>query len=508
LRSQKPTFWLQVSIALLAVGLIVRAALYFPLAAFPIDSDGVLAGLCAFRIESGHLPLFFPGGTRLSAASCYLAATYFQLLGPGRAGLALTGLTWGAAYLTFSLLYLRAMLGERPACLAFVYAVIPSQPFMTVTYVPWAYGEIMASCAATLWLATLWRNHGSLWQRIGFGISVGFGLWISMQTLMVALPAIVWIATKRRHATPNESIPAILGAIAGAIPLLVGNFANGFASFTQNWASRPASSLPQVWDNVVWLVTTPFPQLLFYGFSGWWSISTVLIAGYVLIAIGFVLALRARQGESGAQIDAREAGQLLLLVLAVSTLLYVCSQAGSARGWTVRYIAPLYVIVPLFCGIGTLALLRRSRWLAAGALAATIAPNLLLYSLPGSAARDVLATQLQTNARLLGVLASHDVRLVYGDYFQVYDLNFDSRERVAGIPSVAEVDYLNYSAALPANGTRWAMLSNDDDQLRAWVRAMRARGTNATVDDLHLFIADDAAPDTAKLLATLRDASR
>lgn len=109
---------------------------YFPLAAFPIDSDGVLAGLCALRVMDGHHPAFFPGGYRLSAASCYLAATFFRLSGVGRFGLALTGLTWGVLYLAFSWLFLRTLLGLRVACVAFIFAVVPTAAFVTVTYVP------------------------------------------------------------------------------------------------------------------------------------------------------------------------------------------------------------------------------------------------------------------------------------------------------------------------------------------------------------------------------------
>ena len=117
--------WSLASLALLAIGLLVRAALYFPLAMFQIDSDAVLSGLCAFRVAAGEHPLFFPGGTRLGAASCYLSAGYFHLFGQGRVALDLTSLTWGALYLIFTLLFLRAVLGNKLACVAFVFAVFP-----------------------------------------------------------------------------------------------------------------------------------------------------------------------------------------------------------------------------------------------------------------------------------------------------------------------------------------------------------------------------------------------
>ncbi|MGA8663080.1 MAG: hypothetical protein WA304_05740 [Candidatus Cybelea sp.] len=107
------------SIILLAIGILIRAALYYPPAMFQIDPDAVVAGICAFRIEHGQYPLFFPGGNRLSAASCYLTAAYFHLFGPGRTGLALTGLTWGVLYLVFTLLFLRACLGPKSGCILF-----------------------------------------------------------------------------------------------------------------------------------------------------------------------------------------------------------------------------------------------------------------------------------------------------------------------------------------------------------------------------------------------------
>ncbi|HEY5427040.1 MAG TPA: hypothetical protein VIJ77_10850 [Candidatus Tumulicola sp.] len=500
-------FWWMLGGALLAAGLLVRAALYFPLAAFPIDSDGVLAGLCAFRIEGGHYPAFFPGGTRLSAASCYVAAAFFGAIGPGRTGLALTGLTWGALYLAFTLAFLRAVLGRRAACAAFVFAAFPAAAFVTVTYVPWGYGEIVASCAATLWLAALWRGDGRPWQRLGFGIGVGFGIWISLQTLVVAVPAVVWIALARRRTIVRESGLALAGALAGATPFWIGNAGRGFPSFTQNWASRPASSFAQVWANLAWVVTAPLPQLLFYQLAGWWSLSTAIVVGYVLTGAGFIAAVSRNARGRDAPVGARAAGLLVLLVAAAAIGFYAASQAGSVRGWTVRYIAPLYVVIPLLCGIGVSALWQRSRWLAVAAVAAIVVPNLTLYSLPGTAARAVLAARLHADDRLGALLARDRVRMVYGDYFDVYDLNFDTHESVAGVPAIPALDYLDYAGALPASGVRWALLGRDAGRIRAWAGALGVRGTTTAVGDRTLFVAGSPAGGTARLLTALRRAS-
>jgi hypothetical protein len=51
-------------ILLFILGVSLRIALYFPLAAFQLDSDAVIAGLCGFRVLDGSHPVFLPGGIR------------------------------------------------------------------------------------------------------------------------------------------------------------------------------------------------------------------------------------------------------------------------------------------------------------------------------------------------------------------------------------------------------------------------------------------------------------
>ena len=497
--------WLWVGLVLLLAGVVIRVALYFPLSMYQFDSDAVLSGLCAFRVAEGHLPAFFPGGSRLSAASCYVAATYFHFLGPGRVGLALTGLTWSTLYLIFTLLFLRATLAPRLACVAYLFAVVPAEQFMTVTYAPWAYGEIMASCAATLWLAARWRNDGALWQRVVFGFSVGLGLWFSLETLMIALPAIVWIALKRRNRMINEAIEAVPAAIVGALPLIIGNVTSGFPTLTQNWASRPVANAAQFFDNFAWVLSYELPNLLFRS-SGWWSETTLFIAAYAIVAIGFAIAFRRNSRDPSSPNDVREVAQLLAFALAATVLIFSLAQAGSVRGWTDRYVAPFYVVVPLFLGIGVAALWRWSRVLAVVCVGALLVPNLLLYGLPGSPLRAELTTELRDDDRLRALLAQDDVRMVYGNYVWVYHLNFDTHTRVAAIPFMGP-DYLSYGAGLGTAPVRWAAIGNLGE-VHKEARVAGAHGLITRDGPLYVFIADRAAPNAALLLAQLRGAEQ
>ena len=200
--------WQLVLLGLLAVGLLLRLALYFPLAAFPADSDGAVTGLCGLQVQDGDLLVFSPDGTRHSAVRCYVAAGFFALLGPGRVGLALTGLVFEALFLLGMMLFLRAVLDAKRACLAMLFVVVPPVQFLIASYVPWGYGEVMAICAAILYFAARWRQAPTLWTSFGFGLSAGLGLWFSLQTIMVSAPALLWVAFRRRGDMIGEAWPA------------------------------------------------------------------------------------------------------------------------------------------------------------------------------------------------------------------------------------------------------------------------------------------------------------
>jgi hypothetical protein len=163
-------------------------------------------------------------------------------------------------------------------------------------------------------------------------------------------------------------------------------------------------------------------------------------------------------------------------------------------------------VVPLFCGLAIDALWTWSKSLAVALVAALLIPNLLLYGLPGSPLRAELTTELANELRICDILARDHIQMVYGDYFWVYHLNFDSRERIAGIPSAPFVDYLNYGASLGALPVRWALLGGFDEVHRL-ARGLHARGTMTANGDLTLFIANRPAPNAAAVIAVLRKIS-
>lgn len=484
------------------MGFALRVVLYFPLAAFPIDSDGVLAGLCALAVRGGQHPAFFPGGYRLGAASCYVTAAYFAFGGVSRTALALTGLTWGTLYLAASFAFARAALGGRAACLAIAFAAFPAAAFLTVTYVPWGYGEIAASCAATLWLAVLVRRRESIWLAAAFGLSAGAGVWMSLQTAMVTVPALVWIVVHRRP-TGREWLACVVAACGGALPWLVANLSGGFPTFAHNWVAVPVSGTGAIWSNALWFFTSPLPQLFAYG--GAPSIWIPLTTG-LLLALGAVVAsLRDDAATSEGALRPRELAWLCAGVAVATFLLDVCSTAGSVRGWTVRYLAPLYVVAPVAFAFG-IDFLWRSRLhaLAVAAMALLILPNVALYDLPGTPGRAALRAQLEADREMRDFLAVQRIGLVYGDYFDVYHMNFDAHGTAAAVPSIAALDYLGYGTKASGPAVGWAVVLPPGGEIPPDVVRLSGGGRIERFGGTRLFVASRASGDVPGLLAALR----
>jgi hypothetical protein len=193
------------------------------------------------------------------------------------------------------------------------------------------------------------------------------------------------------------------------------------------------------------------------------------------------------------------------MILAFAVLLNVVSTPGSIRGWTVRYVLPFYLVVPPLMGIGLAKLWQIRSWLAAGPIIAILGLNLMLYSLPGTAARGALTAELDEHQRLQTVLAEANVQALLGDYWLVYHLNFDSQRRILGIPLQTDVDYYNYARLLPERGLRWALVGRDASELERRTSKVGAHGKIVAVDSLQVFLPDSAsdAVGTSALIKAL-----
>jgi len=522
------------ALPLLAAGVALRVATAFPSHKYPADADCVEIGLAGLRLLHGHPPVFF-ANSRVGALGAYPAGLLFLLFGASRATLAAGPMIVQILTLAAWALFLRELLGARLALWGLPFAALPPAAVTVWTYMPNGYPEVMLVCATTLWLAARLARisrapaapgpapapapdgaparaggWGGWPTCFALGVSLGTGWWASAQTLVCSGPALAWLAWRRPRLAAHLRCwsPAALGAALGALPWIAFNFRYSFPSLLNNFGLQPVRGLAAALDNARYLVRVNLPQLLAStdGFDGSMPLNPVqrlLHLPALLISLGSSLfailaipwlwrhaaapAERAADpaaaerpitepdGAATAAVE-RAALPLCALVIAAAAGVYLLSFAGSVRALPVRYVMPIYLVVPVLLALSLHRLARRSPALAAALAAAVLAFNLASTLWPWTAPRRQWAAAAAADQRALRLLEQRQVTAVIGPYWLVYPLNFLSSEKVLAVPLDASTDFRHEIERLPPAPVRWALMSFRAEDLAPWARAAGVSG--------------------------------
>ena len=455
------------------LGILLRVAVAYPVHKYAADADCLNSGLVALHITDGHLPVWYTP-RRIGSLECYGHAAAFGLLGPTREALAVTPLVSGALALVLYAALVLPLLGPVAGPLAVLLFALPPPAYVFWTYMPNCYPETLLLCVAVLWAADRARRHpGDGWRFALFGFLAGLGFWNSIQTLSATLPAGLWLAagSDRRARSLRTLAFAAAGFAAGALPWIAWNVAVPLGSFRDNFSVRPATGAASLLDNVSYLVRYEIPELLAsadpQNRAGWpsgmplWLRRTVLAAwacaGLMALARGAAALFRRLRGEPG-----RAPAETPLLLVGLTVCLFATvSAAGEMRGLTVRYVLPLFLLMPAAAGLLAERAFRRGRGpgsLAAAGLLAILVFNASGYVLPGSEDRRLWEKRRDADSDMIAFLGERGIQAVGGDYWAAYPVNFLSLRRVAGVPFQKDVDFYAVEAALGTQPLRWAVV--------------------------------------------------
>lgn len=476
--------------ALLAAGVALRLSLQWPLHRYAADGDCVLTAFGAWEILAGDLRLFVATGVRQGALGSYLAAAAAGLVGPGRAALALEVVVVGVLQL---FVWWRALLeltgwGAREAgsarLLAFVVLPSPAVVYWGI-YWPTGYPETVLAATLVIWAgARYWRRGGGA-ALFALGLACGFAFWMSMLTLAVTLPVLVWLVWQRRAELLSVRGLAGLagGAGLGALPWILFNLRYGWVSLKANWAIRPvrgwegfAGNLRRLFSEVVPTLFTaaeqksPMPPLTAgERLSGWVALA---LAGVALTALGVALHRRRRGADPGpATRDLVPLVALAFGVAATTVLLFLFSAAASVPGNIVRYVMPAFLVWPLVVALA---------WEVAGGAAKRVLAVLAVVLLgayaaavpwPWTAERAALRSELARDRQIVERLRASGVEAVFGSYWESYPLIFESGGSLGGSTLEPGFDFHGFARRLPEGPCHWALVSRSRREAR---RAQRA----------------------------------
>lgn len=507
--------------ALLCVGVLIRALYAFPVHKYVPDADSTLSAIQAMDILNGTDQVFYTG-FRLGSLESYLIAIAFQIFGVSRLAISLTALFSGILALFAFFFFFRELFGERLVLFALVFFALPSPAYMAWSYMPNGYPEILLLCLLILAFAARLARRGFEYRpSLALGLSSGIGFWTSPQTLMCTVPAVTWLLVmRRRDLRKNMSLLALLvgGFLAGASPWIIYNAGHGFPSLRQDFGMKSVAGVDLMAANAEYLVGYGGTELTvgadpFHLRPRTEELNLALRAptaaayGLGLLALFFLPASRRLHSASPRDRPPFHAFVLLWMIAMTVMLLYVTSAAGEQRGYTVRYLLPLFFV--LAGGLGILAneIGRRSRILSVILVSIVVSFNVSGYSLPWSSERRYLREQLKNDEGLVAFLENQGLQWVCGNYWVVYPFTFESRGRISGVPVPAILDRYRVDSRV-FRGSRWGLVARNVNWLVHWVHRSKLQGQILSVGpDYRVFLpskVDETRLTAPEALAHLR----
>ncbi|HVR96500.1 MAG TPA: glycosyltransferase family 39 protein [Thermoanaerobaculia bacterium] len=490
------------ALLLILAGLALRLALTFPVHKYVADADSLLTGMRAFQVMRGETPVFF-SGVRIGSIEPHAAAAVFFLFGASRTTLALVPILFAAALLLVLYGLYRELFPPGVALTALLLFAVPSPAFLAWTYMPDGYPATLFLCALILWTAALLRRDPGRLHTVLFGIAVGLGWWQSFQTLGMTTAALMWLLWSRPELWRRPRLWAVglAGFLLGAFPWIAYNVVLPLHSFRDNFAARPATEIGAVASNVHYFFTYSLPEVVTPVREAWTQsladpaaevyngMRLPVLFLYAAAALVFlaVPAVRRRAGVS--------TWLLFVLVIAAYAGLNIFSEAGQIRGISVRYVLPVYLVVPGMLAVLLSLVAERSRGLAVALAAVVLLFNVTAYHWPGRSTREVWQEEARHDDRLVGWLEGHGVTAVFGGYWTAYPINFLSHERILALP--CDSDQYDYRGRRPPGRLyRWALVSVRPEELEKWAaRAGVAGSLHLAAPGRAVFVLDRGPAD-------------
>jgi hypothetical protein len=479
-------------ILLVIAGLALRAALAYPTHKYMADADSLDAGMRAFHVLQGETPVFF-SGTRLGSIEPHLAAAVFLVLGASRDTLALVPLLLGFGLVVVLYNFYRQLFPPNVALIALAFIALPSPAFIAWTYMPNGYPAILFLCGAMLWLGALIGRQGPSRMRVLlFGVAGGLGLWQCFLTLGMLAAVLVWLAWTR----PELRRPSrwwwlgAAGFVVGGFPWIAYNVVWPLAAFQGSLPARAAHGWESIVSNLHYFLSYSLGEIVTPVKEAWTQFLAdpgvrlhnllrlpmrILFAAAALV----FLAAPALRGRARQEVDQRLGSStwlLFALVFAAYGLLNVATEPGQTRDYTVRYVLPLYLLVPGVLAVFLSLVAARSRAAALLLAASVVVSNASAYHWPGRSTRVAWRKEAAADDQLVRWLHRRGVTAVLGGYWTSYPINFLSHETILALPCTA--DYYNYRGRRPPKRLyRWALVSRRPAELESWSTRAGVGGT-------------------------------
>jgi hypothetical protein len=417
---RRASAWTALALAGVLVGFALRIWIFSsPLSA--LESDEAVVGLMALRALDGDVSVFYWGALYGGSQEAILTAAAFAVAGPSVLLLKLVSLALYALAAVLVLLVGRRTVGEPAARVgAALFWLWP--PFLVwwSTKARAYFGSGLVLGLAALLLALRLRDRDSKRDAALLGFVLGLGLWATLQSMLLALPALAWLVW-RRPSLYRLAPWALPTAVVGAAPWLAWNVRHGGNAIFPRSVAGSETTYGERFADLFTIVLPTWLGLRAPYTHDWLIGRTLGIAALVLALAAFAVFL-----------VRRPRGLEPLLVCAVAfPFLY------AASSFTFLVAEPRYLvfIAPVLALLIAAAVVPRGPALAAAAFVVAGAISVAgLVQLERQGRYAPLRVPADIGP-VLTVLEEHGVDRVLANYWLAYRITFESEERIVASPS-------------------------------------------------------------------------
>jgi 4-amino-4-deoxy-L-arabinose transferase-like glycosyltransferase len=163
-----------------------------------LDSDEAVPGLMARHFLHGEFSTFYWGQAYGGTAEVGVVAVIFAVGGSGAVTLRLASMLLYALGAVLLWRIGRRTIGEPAATVAALLVWLSPAYFLFRSTREYGYQQVLLVLGlAILLLALRLAERVTRLDCLGLGLSLGVGWWTSPQIVLVALPALAWLACRR-----------------------------------------------------------------------------------------------------------------------------------------------------------------------------------------------------------------------------------------------------------------------------------------------------------------------
>lgn len=446
-------------IILLSIGLLFRLIFFIHSTnSLPISTDEAYVGLMARHILSGEFPLVYWGTGYQGPIESYINAPLFYFLDFSPLSIRIFTLIWSILFLLLTFKLGKEIFGEEVGLLSMLFVTIPPgyitlagaltiSPYDTFLLV---FGNIILLVGFNL----VYKSLDERKRVINFsilGLLSGLVFWAHMISIYYIITILIFLFLKDKlFFIKKESIVGFIFFLIGSLPLWIYNITHHFDSF----ALTKSVDFSEMLEKSKTMLTFTLPAILgFYtsiyidysGKENYINLPFSLGVSFGIILIIFLLyfLIIRRKGLSGLlKLSLKYSNGFEMLFVFLLIVFFAFIRTKRSDLYSLRYLEPIYSVIPILLGYGTYKIYKRSKIIAiifiSIILCSYLYANISIYRSWGDKKIAEEKFDLPNTKELVGFLKNEGIDRGYSHFWLAYRLTFETNEEIVISPAYDE----------------------------------------------------------------------